>query len=197
MLLAALAPVTTKLQFGTAMAICHRHPIHLAQSCAGLSEISKGRFILGLGLGGFPHEFAAAGRPSDLLSAPKLARINIEICRRLWRGKNCPTAATYFEFHNVALKPTPKTYSHLDRRQHAGGLPPGGGSWATAGCRRGSITRRSADGSNTCERLRRAGRPMVKPAVMPFTTIGKGCQYALAASTSKVCWTKRIILPPG
>ena len=40
MLLASLAPATTQLQFGTAMAICHRHPIHLAQSCAALSEIS-------------------------------------------------------------------------------------------------------------------------------------------------------------
>jgi alkanesulfonate monooxygenase SsuD/methylene tetrahydromethanopterin reductase-like flavin-dependent oxidoreductase (luciferase family) len=42
LLLASLAPLTTKLRFGTAMAICHRHPIHLAQSCAGLSEISNG-----------------------------------------------------------------------------------------------------------------------------------------------------------
>ena len=28
LLLASLAPLTTKLRFGTAMAICHRHPIH-------------------------------------------------------------------------------------------------------------------------------------------------------------------------
>ena len=55
---------------GTAMTICHRHPVHLAKAFAGLSGISNGRVIMGLGLGGFPHEFAAAGRPAAFKIAP-------------------------------------------------------------------------------------------------------------------------------
>lgn len=66
LVLSAVATVAKKLTLGTAMVICHRHPIHLAQLFAGLSAISNGRLIMGVGLGVFPHEFAAAGRPNTL-----------------------------------------------------------------------------------------------------------------------------------
>ncbi len=133
-LLASLAPVTTRLRFGTAMAICHRHPIHLAQSCAALSEISKGRLILGLGLGGFPHEFAAAGRPSALAERAELARINIEICRALWRGETLSHRSAYFEFKDVALKPRPVK-----------SIPIWIGGSTPAACRRAVAARRRLD----------------------------------------------------
>ena len=87
MVLAAVAAATKQLTLGTAMAICHRHPIHLAQAFSGLSAISKGRVIMGLGLGGFPGEFAAAGRPTALPDRVNLARANVDICRRLWAGE--------------------------------------------------------------------------------------------------------------
>lgn len=64
LVLSAVAAVTKKLTVGTAMTICHRNPIHLAQCFAALSRIANGRVIMGMGLGGFPHEFAAA-RLSD------------------------------------------------------------------------------------------------------------------------------------
>lgn len=101
LLLSAVASITKKVTLGTAMAICHRHPIHLAQSFAGLSEISNGRVILGMGLGGLAHEFAAAGRPTALAERTKLAKINIEICRRLWGEEAISHASDYFQFDNV------------------------------------------------------------------------------------------------
>src|SRR5258706_11620978 len=61
-LLAAVAAVTEKLSLGTAMAICHRQPIHLAQTAAGLSPISNWPQILGGGLASFPQEVAVVGR---------------------------------------------------------------------------------------------------------------------------------------
>jgi alkanesulfonate monooxygenase SsuD/methylene tetrahydromethanopterin reductase-like flavin-dependent oxidoreductase (luciferase family) len=63
--LSAVAAATRRLTIGTAMTICHRHPILLAQSFAALSQIAGGRVVMGMGLGGFPHEFAAAGLPSE------------------------------------------------------------------------------------------------------------------------------------
>ncbi len=180
MLLAALAPVTTKLQFGTAMAICHRHPIHLAQSCAGLSEISKGRFILGLGLGGFPHEFAAAGRPSSLTERAELARINIEICRTLWRGETVSHRSAYFEFKDVALKPRPDKSIPI----WIGGSTPAacrravalGDGWMPARINYPTFGKRIEYLRSLCAE---AGRPMIETAVMPFTTIGKDVENAL------------------
>ncbi len=51
LVLSAIAAVTKNISLGTSMAICHRHPIHLAQLFAGLSVISQGRVIMGMGFG--------------------------------------------------------------------------------------------------------------------------------------------------
>jgi len=180
LLLASLAPVTSKLQFGTAMAICHRHPIHLAQSCASLSEMSDGRLILGLGLGGFPHEFAAAGRPSGLAERAELARINIEICRALWRGETLSHRSAYFDFKDVALKPQPKKSVPI----WIGGSTPAacrraaalGDGWMPARINYPTFSKRIDYLRMLCAQ---ASRPMVQSAVMPFTTIGKNTESAL------------------
>src|SRR5262245_23688509 len=98
LLLSAIAGATRRLTLGTAMTICHRHPIHLAQSFAGLSALCNGQVIMGLGLGGFPHEFAAAGRPGGLPERVKLAAYNLDICRQLWRGETVNHESEYFAF---------------------------------------------------------------------------------------------------
>ena len=180
LLLASLAPVTTRLQFGTAMAICHRHPIHLAQSCAALSEISNGRLILGLGLGGFPHEFAAAGRPSGLAERAELARINIEICRALWAGETLSHRSAYFEFKDVSLKPRPDKTIPI----WIGGSTPAacrraaalGDGWMPARINYPTFSKRIEYLRSLCTE---SGRPMVETAVMPFTTVGKDTDSAL------------------
>jgi probable F420-dependent oxidoreductase len=180
LLLASLAPLTTKLRFGTAMAICHRHPIHLAQSCAGLSEISNGRLILGLGLGGFANEFAAAGRPSGLAERAELARINIEICRALWRGETISHRSVFFDFKDVALKPRPERNIPI----WIGGSTPAacrraaalGDGWMPARINYPTFSKRIEYLRSLCAQ---SGRPMVDTAVMPFTTIGKDVESAL------------------
>ena len=186
LLLASLAPLTTRLQFGTAMAICHRHPIHLAQCCAGLSAISNGRVILGLGLGGFPHEFAAAGRPSSLADRAELARINIEICRALWRGETLSHRSDYFEFTAVALKPLPKNAIPI----WIGGSSPAacrraaalGDGWMPARINYPTFNKRVEYLHRLCAQ---AGRPLIDIAVMPFTTIGNNLADALRGINTK------------
>lgn len=180
LLLSAVAAVTERLTLGTAMTICHRHPIHLAQSFAALSTISNGRVIMGLGLGGFPHEFAAAGRPSELLERAKLLRLNIEICRRLWSGEKMSHSSDYFEFANVALKPTPKAHIPI----YIGGSTPAscrravelGDGWMPARINFATFSARIEYLQKCC---RQAGKPMAKTAVMPFTSVAKDRQSAL------------------
>jgi alkanesulfonate monooxygenase SsuD/methylene tetrahydromethanopterin reductase-like flavin-dependent oxidoreductase (luciferase family) len=48
LVLSVVASVTKKLTKGTAMAICHRHPIYLAQSFAALSHLANGGVIMGM-----------------------------------------------------------------------------------------------------------------------------------------------------
>ena len=181
LLLAAIASVTTKLSLGTAMAIAHRHPIHLAQLFAGLSVISGGRLIMGLGLGGFPHEFAAAGYPSTLQDRSKLARINARICRALWAGKRVTYEGEFFSFKDVTLKPLPVKP-----------IPIWAGGGTDASCRRaveycdGWMPARItlANFAKRVEYLRdqakKAGKPMITAAVMPLTSIAREKKTALS-----------------
>jgi alkanesulfonate monooxygenase SsuD/methylene tetrahydromethanopterin reductase-like flavin-dependent oxidoreductase (luciferase family) len=180
LLLAAIAAATKTISLGTSMAICHRHPIHLAQLFAGLSEISHGRVIMGMGLGGFPHEFAVAGYPSGLEERAELVRSNIQICRRLWAGERVTFKNDYYDFSGVTLKPVPVTP-----------IPIWAGGGTPAACRRAA---EYCDGWMPAritlatfaklmvyirELCQKAGRPMLSAAVMPFASVAKDRDTAL------------------
>src|SRR5215471_7831093 len=107
LLMSAVAAATEKITVGTAMTICHRHPIHLAQCFAALSQVTRGKVVMGMGLGGFPHEFAAAGLPSASDQRARLVKVNAEICRRLWAGEKFSYRDSYYDFQDVQLKPIP------------------------------------------------------------------------------------------
>lgn len=65
-MLAALAAVTTRVEFGPLVACTSFHnPAILAKRSATIDEISGGRFILGLGAGWNETEFRAFGIPFD------------------------------------------------------------------------------------------------------------------------------------
>ena len=58
--LSLLASSTTRIAIGTAAAVLPlRHPLHLAKAALSMDRVSAGRFILGLGSGDRPEEFAA------------------------------------------------------------------------------------------------------------------------------------------
>ena len=174
LILSAVASVTRKLILGTAMVICHRNPIHLAQLFASLSTISNGRLIMGMGLGGFPHEFAAAGRPNTLQDRANLARISSNICRRLWAGEKVSYSDGYFNFENVELKPTP-----------VNPIPIWAGGGTPASCRRAveycngwmpariTLATFRKFKKYILELSKNAGKPMITAGVMPFTSITK------------------------
>lgn len=65
--LATLAAATQRIALGTAAAVLPlRSPLHLAKSALSLDRLSGGRFILGLGSGDRPEEFAAFGEDVNL-----------------------------------------------------------------------------------------------------------------------------------
>ena len=65
-LLSALAASTSRVMLGPLVACtAFRNPVVLAKEAATLDEISGGRFVLGLGAGWNPVEFAAGGLPFD------------------------------------------------------------------------------------------------------------------------------------
>lgn len=64
--LSLLAGATSRIAIGVAAAVLPlRHPLHLAKAALSLDRLSAGRFILGLGSGDRPEEFAAFGADLD------------------------------------------------------------------------------------------------------------------------------------
>jgi luciferase-type oxidoreductase len=65
-LLGALAANTRRIALVSgAIVLTLRHPLHIAKAALSVDTLSHGRFILGLGSGDRPPEYAAFGRDSD------------------------------------------------------------------------------------------------------------------------------------
>jgi alkanesulfonate monooxygenase SsuD/methylene tetrahydromethanopterin reductase-like flavin-dependent oxidoreductase (luciferase family) len=119
LMLAAISSVCKKLTLGTGTVISHRHPIHLAQAMSALSSLCDGKVIMGIGLGTFQHEFAAAGYPNTLQDRANLARINSELCRRLWKGEKV-TYKAVLRFRRRRTEASAEEHdSDLVRRRHS------------------------------------------------------------------------------
>lgn len=61
--LGAIAAVTERIELKTAVYLLPlRHPVPVALQCAQIDQLSMGRLVLGIGIGGEdPHEFASCG----------------------------------------------------------------------------------------------------------------------------------------
>jgi len=65
-LLGALASHTSNIALASgAIVLTLRHPLHIAKGAVSANTLSRGRFILGLGSGDRPHEYAAFGVDAD------------------------------------------------------------------------------------------------------------------------------------
>ena len=104
--LAALAAATERVRLGPLVAATTFHPPGLlARMAATIDEISRGRFVLGLGTGWNEAEFNAFGIDFDY----KVARFEeaFEIIRRLLAGERVTFAGTYYRTEDAVLLPKP------------------------------------------------------------------------------------------
>jgi alkanesulfonate monooxygenase SsuD/methylene tetrahydromethanopterin reductase-like flavin-dependent oxidoreductase (luciferase family) len=88
--LAYLAGITTRVRLGTAVLLpALRHPVVLAHEIASVDQISRGRVVLGLGVGwslpSAEREWAACG--ADHKRRARRLEQHVEIWRMLWRGE--------------------------------------------------------------------------------------------------------------
>jgi alkanesulfonate monooxygenase SsuD/methylene tetrahydromethanopterin reductase-like flavin-dependent oxidoreductase (luciferase family) len=103
-LLAALAASTSRVTLGPLVAsTAFRPPTLLAKQAATLDEVSSGRFVLGLGAGWNPVEFAALGMPFD----HRVARFEeaFTIVRSLLRDGYVDFVGRYYEARECELVP--------------------------------------------------------------------------------------------
>jgi len=103
--LALAATATTRVKLGTAVTSPYlRHPVLLASAVATIDEISGGRAILGLGVGG--HEFP--GQLSVSLARPlAVCREAADIIVRLLSGETVTAQGKIFSVQGARLHFTP------------------------------------------------------------------------------------------
>jgi alkanesulfonate monooxygenase SsuD/methylene tetrahydromethanopterin reductase-like flavin-dependent oxidoreductase (luciferase family) len=105
-LLAALAASTERVQLGPLVASTAFHPPGLiARMAATIDEVSRGRFVLGLGAGWNETEFHAFGIPTDHLVS-RFAEA-FEIVRRLLAGERVTFEGRYHRVDDAVLLPRP------------------------------------------------------------------------------------------
>jgi probable F420-dependent oxidoreductase len=106
-LLAAYAPITSRIRLGTAVyLLALRAPAIAAKTTATLDVLSGGRLIFGVGVGGEnPKEFELCGVPHT----ERGARVTegIEVVRTLWRDTPASFKGRFTQFEQVSIDPRP------------------------------------------------------------------------------------------
>jgi probable F420-dependent oxidoreductase len=110
-LLSALAGVTRTLRLGTMVLVLPlRNPVYFAKEWATLDLLSRGRTILGIGVGWHEEEFALMGVPHR----ERGARMNeaIELLTALWARDRVTYEGTYYRVRDLTIDPKPVQRPH-------------------------------------------------------------------------------------
>jgi len=102
----AVAARTRTLRVGTSVILLPlHHPVHLAEDVITLDLVSKGRVVLGVGIGYQPADFQAFAVPME----DRLARFeeSVEILRLCWAGETFSFRGKHYVLSDVQVTPRP------------------------------------------------------------------------------------------
>jgi probable F420-dependent oxidoreductase len=109
--LTAAAAVTTRLRIGTGIALMtQRDPIVTAKMISTLDQLSKGRFLFGVGNGWNQDEIENHG--TDFTSRHKLARERIEAMQAIWTQEEPAYHGQFVNFDPMKQWPKPYQAPH-------------------------------------------------------------------------------------
>jgi len=104
--LAFLAGCTEKITLGISVLVLpYRHPLYWARVAASIERLSKGRLIMGIGIGWMEEEFAALGVPFK--ERGKMTDEQLEIISKLWSEEHVSFNGKFYRFQDVAFYPKP------------------------------------------------------------------------------------------
>ena len=110
-LLAYAAAVTDRLRLGSAVLLSAlRTPVHLAKSLATIDQLSGGRLIVGLGLGGNAKVYPAYGWSAERRAA-RFAE-GVRLMKRLWTEPRVTMQGEFFRLENASMEPKPVQRPH-------------------------------------------------------------------------------------
>jgi probable F420-dependent oxidoreductase len=104
--LSYVAAATSTIRLATGILILpQRHPIYVAKETATLDVLSKGRLILGIGIGWLNEEFAALGIPFE--ERMDRTEESCQALRALWQPGASPFKGEHYRWEAVESNPKP------------------------------------------------------------------------------------------
>ncbi len=104
--LAFLAGGTERIALGMSVLVLpYRHPLHWAKIATTIDHLSRGRLILGVGVGWMVEEFDALGVPFKERGA--LADEQLAVVERLWTDERPRFEGRFYRFDAVGFAPKP------------------------------------------------------------------------------------------
>lgn len=108
--LAYVSAITTTIALGTSVLLLPLRDLHLAaKQLATVDHLSRGRLIVGLGVGWLRGEFELLNK--DFPIRGEVLDEQIDILRRLWSGAGVNFAGKFYEFKDVFQGPAPYSRS--------------------------------------------------------------------------------------
>lgn len=110
-LMTYVAAVTSRLKIGSSVLLTVlRNPLQLAKSLASLDQLSGGRVIAGIGLGGvrgrmWPEDETVFGYTSEHRATRFVE--GIKVMQALWREERVSFQGRFWDFTDVAMEPKP------------------------------------------------------------------------------------------
>src|SRR5881628_3723933 len=102
----AVAARTQRLRIGTSVILLPlHHPVRVAEDAITLDLVSKGRLIVGVGIGYQPADFRAFAVPMEHRMA--LFEESVEIMRRCWSGEEFSFKGKHYTLEDVRIRPRP------------------------------------------------------------------------------------------
>jgi probable F420-dependent oxidoreductase len=104
--LAYLAGGTERIALGMSVLVLpYRHPLHWAKIAATIDHLSRGRLILGVGVGWMGEEFDALAAPFKERGA--VSDEQLELVDRVWREERPRWDGQYYRFGEIGFAPKP------------------------------------------------------------------------------------------
>jgi alkanesulfonate monooxygenase SsuD/methylene tetrahydromethanopterin reductase-like flavin-dependent oxidoreductase (luciferase family) len=105
-ILSGVAATTRRLLLGPAVTPLPRRRLQtLAQTIVTLDQLSEGRFVLGVGLGGVAAEYEAFGEPGDAQVHGTMMDEGLPLLDHLLRGEMVEHAGEHYTVKGVTLQP--------------------------------------------------------------------------------------------
>jgi alkanesulfonate monooxygenase SsuD/methylene tetrahydromethanopterin reductase-like flavin-dependent oxidoreductase (luciferase family) len=106
--LTAIALATHHVRFGPLVTPLPRHrPWGIARAAVTLDHLSAGRFVLGVGSGGLPHEFDHVGDEADPRRRAEMLDEDLAIITRLWHGQPMTYQGVHYTLSEAHFLPVP------------------------------------------------------------------------------------------